>query len=171
MELKLDPRFRVVGEYWSQIDSILRVNLSNSLLISSQFDSYIFQLLGIIRNWLSILSQFDSNILQLLGNTGRILVPPVTKLFRSKWLHFCLSVNYNCNLISTSSLKMYRGTLFSQFQQGMAWLMIYGYNIMIWLMYNEEIEFITINWVYETVCDFYVHYLEVEFFNNLIAKS
>ena len=39
-------------------------------------------------NWHSISSQFDSNILQLLGIRGRILVPPVTQLFRSKWLYF-----------------------------------------------------------------------------------
>ena len=38
--------------------------------------------------WPSISSQFDSNILQLLEIQGRILVPPVTQLFRSKWLHF-----------------------------------------------------------------------------------
>ena len=39
-------------------------------------------------DWLSISSQFDSNILQLLGIPGRILVPPLTQLFRSNWLHF-----------------------------------------------------------------------------------
>ena len=39
-------------------------------------------------NWLEISSQFDSNILQLLGIPGRILVPQVTQLFRSKWFHF-----------------------------------------------------------------------------------
>ena len=44
----------------SQIDSILRVNF--------EIDS----------------SQFDSNILQLLGILGRILVPIVTQLFRLK---------------------------------------------------------------------------------------
>ena len=66
-ELKFDPGFRVIGEYSSQINSILRVNLTI---------------------WLSISSQFDSNILQLLGIPGRILVPPGTRIFRSKWLHF-----------------------------------------------------------------------------------
>ena len=35
-------------------------------------------------NCLSISSQFDSNILQLLEIPGRILVPPVTQIFRSK---------------------------------------------------------------------------------------
>ena len=39
-------------------------------------------------NCLSISSQFDSKILQWLGIPGRILVPPVTQIFRSKWLHF-----------------------------------------------------------------------------------
>ena len=38
--------------------------------------------------WFSISSQSDSNILQLLRILGRILVPPVTQLFRSKWLPF-----------------------------------------------------------------------------------
>ena len=37
------------------------------------------------------MSQFDSNILQLLGIPGWILVPPVTQVFRSKWLHFSFS--------------------------------------------------------------------------------
>ena len=64
---KFDTRFRVSVRYLSQIDSKLRVNKSN---------------------WLSISSQFDSNILQLLGIPGRILVPPVTQLFRLNWLHF-----------------------------------------------------------------------------------
>ena len=71
MELKFDTGFRVVGEYLSQSDLILRVKLTI---------------------WLSILSQFDSNTLQLLGILGRILVPPVTQLTRSKWLHFFLPV-------------------------------------------------------------------------------
>ena len=40
-------------------------------------------------NWLSISSQFNSkHILQLLGIPGRILVLPVTQLFRSKWPPF-----------------------------------------------------------------------------------
>ena len=65
-ELKFDPGFRVIGEYLSQIDSILRVNL----------------------NWLSISSLFEWNILQLLGIPGRILVPPVDQIFRSKRLLF-----------------------------------------------------------------------------------
>ena len=43
-------------------------------------------------NWLDIESQFDTNILQLLGIPDRILVPPVTQLFRSKWFHFFVSV-------------------------------------------------------------------------------
>ena len=38
--------------------------------------------------WLSISSQFDSNILQSLWIPGRISVPPVTQIFRSKWLYF-----------------------------------------------------------------------------------
>ena len=49
-ELKLDPEFRVIGEYLSQINCILRINI--------------------------------------LGIPDRILVRPVTQLFRSKWLNF-----------------------------------------------------------------------------------
>ena len=63
-ELKFNQGFRV-NLTWVKL-TILRVNL----------------------NWLSISSQFDSNIQQLLGIPGRILVPPVTQLYRSKWLHF-----------------------------------------------------------------------------------
>ena len=66
-ELKYDPRFRVIEEYLSQIDSILRVKLSIWLLISSQFE-----LLKQLSFWLSIYSKFDSNILQLVGISGRI---------------------------------------------------------------------------------------------------
>ena len=54
-------------DIWSQIDSILRVKLTIRLSTSSQF---------------------DSNILQLIGISGRDFVPPVTQIFRSKWLHF-----------------------------------------------------------------------------------
>ena len=39
-------------------------------------------------NWLDIESQIDSNILQLFRIPGLILVPPVTQLLGSKWLHF-----------------------------------------------------------------------------------
>ena len=37
-----------------------------------------------VKIWLLISSQFDLNIFQLLGITGRILVPPMTQLFMSK---------------------------------------------------------------------------------------
>ena len=74
-EVKSYSGFRVIGEYLSQIDSILGVKL-------------IIWLLKLII-WLS--SQFDSNILQLLGIPCRILAP-VTQLFRSKWLYFSFSV-------------------------------------------------------------------------------
>ena len=110
MELKFVLWFRVIREYLSQIDSIFSVNLTLNirsiysqyqvnlilniesiwLSISSQFDSqYRVNLtLSIELIWLSISSQFDSNIPQLLWIPGRILVLPVTQLFRSKWLHF-----------------------------------------------------------------------------------
>ena len=45
------------------------------------------------QNWLSISSQFRSNIFQLLRIPGQILIPPGAQLFRSKWLHFFLSVH------------------------------------------------------------------------------
>ena len=45
-------------------------------------------------NWLDIECQIDSNIVQLLGILGRILVPPVTQLFRSKWLRFFFQCTY-----------------------------------------------------------------------------
>ena len=60
----------------NQINSILRIKLTRYWR----------------SNWLSISSQFQSNILQLLRILNRILVPSVTQLFRSKWLHFFLSV-------------------------------------------------------------------------------
>ena len=44
MELKFDPGFRVIEEYLSKIDSILRVNFNLTLNISNQFDSNILQL-------------------------------------------------------------------------------------------------------------------------------
>ena len=47
MELRFDSGFRVIGEYLTQIDAILRVNLSNCLSILSQPDSNILQILGI----------------------------------------------------------------------------------------------------------------------------
>ena len=79
----------------SQIDSILRVKLtryweSNWLDIESQIDSILRVKLTRYweSNWLDIESQIDTNILQLLGIPGRILVPSVTQLFRSKRLYF-----------------------------------------------------------------------------------
>ena len=70
-EVKFDPGFRVIGEYLSQIESILGIKLIidivNQIDIENQIDN-----------------QFNSNILQLLEIPGRILVPPVTQLYRSK---------------------------------------------------------------------------------------
>ena len=53
--------------------------------------------------WLSRSSQFYSNILQLLGIPGRILVPPVTQLFRSKWFHFFLQ----CIVVIRSAMNFW----------------------------------------------------------------
>ena len=101
---QFDSQYRVnlilnIESIWlsisSQFDSQYRVNLTLNIesiwfSISSQFDSqYRVNLtLNVESIWLSISSQFDSNILQLLRIPGWILVPPVTQLFRSKWLHF-----------------------------------------------------------------------------------
>ena len=76
------------------IPSNWRMFESNWLDIESQIDSILIVKLTI---WLSILSQFDWNILKLLGITGRILVPPVTKLFWSKWLHFFFQWWQDCD--------------------------------------------------------------------------
>ena len=54
IDWKFNLEKQVLGEYLSQIDSILRVKL---------------------KQWLSKSSQFDLNILQLLGIQGRILDP------------------------------------------------------------------------------------------------
>ena len=64
--------------------SYWRIFESNWLDIESQ-----------IVNRFDVESQFDSNILQLLGIPGRILVPPVTQLFRAKWLHFFSADTHN----------------------------------------------------------------------------
>ena len=64
----LDMESQLTFNTYSQIDSILRVNWQ---IIDSQYRVNSTQ-----------------NILQLLGIPGRILVPPVTQLFRSKWLDF-----------------------------------------------------------------------------------
>ena len=87
----------------SQIDSTLRVKLTqhwepNSLNIESQIHSTLRVkftqhwesnwLKHWESNWLNIESQIDSNILQLLTLPGRIIIPPVTQLLRSKWLNF-----------------------------------------------------------------------------------
>ena len=60
---------------------------------------------GIPSNWrifesncLSISSQFDSNVFQVLGIPGRTLVQLVTQLYRSKWLHYFLQWNYRADL-------------------------------------------------------------------------
>ena len=62
------------------IPSNWRIFESNWLDIESQMDE--------LTIWLSISSQFDSNILQLLGILSRISVPSVTQFFKSKRLNF-----------------------------------------------------------------------------------
>ena len=103
IESQIGSTLRVkLTQYWesnwlnieSQIDSTLRVKLtqhweSNWLNIESQIDSTLR--VKLTRHWesiwLNIESQIDSNILQLLTLPGRIIIPPVTQLLRSKWLN------------------------------------------------------------------------------------
>ena len=74
------------------IPSNWKIFQSNWLDIESQshMDSQYHKSIRLesVLNWLSISSQFDWNIFQLLGIPGQILVPLVTQLCRSKWLHF-----------------------------------------------------------------------------------
>ena len=104
VELKFEPGFRVIGEYLSQIDSILRVKLtryweSNWLDIESQIDSILRVKLTRYweSNWLDIESQIvhlSLNIESNYSKSVRILVQPVTLLFRSKWLRFFFQWGY-----------------------------------------------------------------------------
>ena len=97
--------WRIFESNWfkinSQIDSTLRVKLtqhweSNSLNIESQVDWTLR--VKFTQHWesnsLNIESPIDSNILQLLTLLGRIIIPPVTQLLRSKWLNFFLSEHW-----------------------------------------------------------------------------
>ena len=132
VELKLNLGLQVIGEYWSQIDLILRVKLtwyweSNWLDIESRIDLILRVELTwywesnwldiesridlILRveltwywesNWLDIESLFDSNILQLLGISGRIL-------FR-EWLTI---LGQNDSIFSFSSFLMLIGSFVS----------------------------------------------------------
>ena len=64
---------------------------SNWRIFESNWFDFVIQFIIL----LSISSQFDANVLHLdTQNQGRIFIPPVTKLFRSKWLHFSFSVGY-----------------------------------------------------------------------------
>ena len=90
----IPSNWRIFESNWfdiqSQTDSIFRVKLtryweSNWLDIESQTDSILR--VKLTRYWESN-CQFDSNIQKLLGIPYRILVPPVTQFFSSKWLIF-----------------------------------------------------------------------------------
>ena len=91
--------WRIFESIWlsmlSQFDSQCWVNLTlnvESIWLSmlNQFDSQckINLTPNVEPIWLSMLSQYDSNFLHLPTLPGRDLVPPVTQLFRSKWLNF-----------------------------------------------------------------------------------
>ena len=55
-------------------------------------------------NWHSISSEFDSYIIQSLGIPGRILVPRVTQFLRSKWLHLFFERGTTRSSIASCSL-------------------------------------------------------------------
>ena len=74
----------------------VRSTLKVELLAELKFEP------GFRCNWRIIVSQIDSNILKLIGIPGRILVPPVTQLFRSKWLHFF----FRCDILQNLSQKI-----------------------------------------------------------------
>ena len=93
--------WRIFESNWlnieSLIDSTLRVKLTQHwepdwLNIDSQVDSTLRVKLTQHweSNWLNIGSQIDSNNFQLLTLPGRIIIPPVTQLLKSKWLNFYL---------------------------------------------------------------------------------
>ena len=73
-------------EKWIYFD--LKSWVTGGTKVRPGIPSQLFNIESQFKNWTSISNQFDSNILQLLGIPGRTLVPPVTQLFRSKWLHF-----------------------------------------------------------------------------------
>ena len=107
MELKFDPGFRVIREYLSQINSILRVKLSqywesNWLNIESQIDSILRVKLTQYweSNWLNIESQIDSilrvkwtqywesNWLNIESQIDSILRVKLTEYWESNWLKY-----------------------------------------------------------------------------------
>ena len=73
LTLRWSPR-TLIWKTFLSCDSVASISVSSSEKMESI--------------WLDIESQFHSNNLQLLGNPGRILVPPVTQVFRSKGLNF-----------------------------------------------------------------------------------
>ena len=87
---------RVLHDIEIKTDYQYRVNLSRVLLdIESKTDSQYRVILNrvLLDNESKTDSQYRVNLTdpQLLGIPGRILVPPVTQLFRSKWLNFSFS--------------------------------------------------------------------------------
>ena len=94
-----EPNWLNIESNWLNIESLigstLRVKLaqqweSSWLNIESQIDPTLRVKLTQHweSNWLNIESQIDPNILQLLNLQGRIIIPPVIQLLRSKWLNF-----------------------------------------------------------------------------------
>ena len=103
------------------VPSNWRIFESNWLDIESQFELTQYTVTAYERvnlNLLLISSQFDSNNLQLLGIPGRILVPSVTQLVRSQWLHFFIQCLLFTCLLShrkqSAYLRSGRGIAFRQ---------------------------------------------------------
>ena len=88
----------MLNQFNSQFGVNLTLNVESIWLsIVSQFCSqcWVNLTLNVESIWLSLLSQFETNILQLPNLPCRILVPPVTQLFRSKWLNFFSQCTYH----------------------------------------------------------------------------
>ena len=103
-------------EKMSHFDQKSRVTGGTKIRIG--IPSKYLSILRVNSNRLSIASQFDSNILESLGIQGRILVPPVTQLFRSKWLQFIFQWYLRCFVFRTVKARGDESheTLFSQWQ-------------------------------------------------------
>ena len=85
MELKFDPGFRIIGEYLSQVDLILKIFEPSWLNIKRQIVNLT---LNIESTWLKY-SPITRNPGSNFSSTS--------EFFRSKWLHFCFSLYFPCS--------------------------------------------------------------------------
>ena len=84
---------------WSHFDLKIWVTGGTIIWPGIPSNSRIFE-----SNCLDIASQFNSNILQLLRILDRILVQPVTQIFKSKWLHIFVQICPHTGLVVQCSL-------------------------------------------------------------------